>query len=628
VVEVGFSIVNEVRIKQVIVIISIVLLIIAPGISNEQREMEPTFVVSDESPIGGSIGYTITKTPHAPQTGVVVYNGTVNDPCADWYSSSSRYYKIQDGSQGVMVELEGIVTTSSGHTIYPSADFTGRPTLPLMNYSKICFSVDFNVIQGSANVSLWVFYSAWPDYDSNEAGENSTYLEEGQSGTVLLKPPLIGAYNLSTGWAIRTTMIVRVASSEVSRVMIGDVVISVESNENLYPVTFDMQAPDGESLFENPYMSVLRDASDYYSDNLMYPAVELTRTGNRTDSSVLGPRSANETLYLAEGNYEGIAGWFYRYYGIHSSVFNISFTIGPDESILIVNRIPTYRLNIDIYPSFAYTRVSIIEWDYIYDIDYPLQNVEYLYIPSSTSLVIIVSPLSGQNQGWTTVYHGIQTDGTSNVHVTVMFSSFSIFGIILDWGQILGIVGTALLLLVLIQAGSKRSFAGVRTDYNLRTNLLPVSFYYISMFLPWMTYSFDTNAIPFSTVSGAVIVPLITTLWWTPQSQVTPAIFTFQLLNVFFIVLLYWIPMIYLSYLIATRPNSISDELIKEDSFLSVLVGGGPFVVGCYYVWLCINGLYYPNIGLIAALLTLPLWSVASWLRKRHNRVLAKHVDP
>lgn len=183
------------------------------------------------------------------------------------------------------------------------------------------------------------------------------------------------------------------------------------------------------------------------------------------------------------------------------------------------------------------------------------------------------------------------------------------------------------MLLLLIQGGRRRSFAGARTDYNLRTNLLPVSFYYISMFLPWVTYSFDTNAIPFSTVSAAIMVPLFTTLWWTPQSQLTPAINTFQLLNVFVIVLLYWIPMIYLSYLIATRPNSISDELIEEDSLLSVGVLGGPFVVGCYYVWLCITGLFYLNIGLIAALLTLPSWWVASWLRWRYDQAHANHAD-
>lgn len=624
-VEVGFSIVNEVRVKQIIVIVSIVLFVIAPGISRDHRNVEPTFVVSDESPIGGSIGYTISKTPHVPQTSVVVYNGTVNDPSADWYTSHRYFCQIHDESRGVMLELEGIGTTPIGHTFSSTVGFNGKPTLPLMNYSEICFSIDIDVIQGSANVSLMVFYNAWPEHDWNEAGENYTYLEENQSGTIIIKPPLSGAYNLSSGWAIRASMDVNVRSSEESRVRIGDVVIAVDSNENLYPVTFDIQAPDGESLFDNPYMSVLRGTGSWsYSDYHKYPAVELTRTGNSTDFSIFGPRSTNETLYLAEGNYEGAAGWFYKYGRMSNSVFNISFTVGPDESILIVSRIPTNRLIIDIYPSFVYSRVLINSQ---YNFDFPLHDAEYLYMPNGTSFRISVYPLLGHQQGIRIGSFIIEMNGTSSVRVTVVYSSFSIFGVILDWGQILGIVGAALLLLLLIQAGAKRSFAGSRADYNLRTNLLPVSFYYISMFLPWVTSSFDTNAIPPSTVSSAIIVPLFTPLWWTPLSQLTPAINTFQLLNVFGIVLLYWIPMIYLSYLIATRSNSISDELIEEDSILSVGVIVGPFFVGCYYLWLCATGLFYPSIGLIAALLTLPSWGVASWLRTRNDRAQTKQNE-
>ncbi|MGY5873587.1 MAG: hypothetical protein RTV72_15165 [Candidatus Thorarchaeota archaeon] len=608
----------SVKIRQLIVLIAVLLFIVAPYVSYTHRNIEPTYIARDESPIEGSIGYTISKTPHAPQTSIVVYNGTVNDPSADWYLRYGYFYQIHDDTRGVMLDLEGTGTTPIGNTLDSVVGFTGRPTLPLMNYSEICFSIDVNVIQGSANVSLRVFYNAWPDNDWNEAGENYTYLEENQSETIIIKPPLSGAYNLSSGWAIRTSMVVRVTSSEESRVRIGDVVISVDSNENLYPVTFDMQATDGESLFHNPYMSVLRGTASYiYYDYPKYPAVELTRTGNSTDFSIFGPRSTNETLYLAEGNYEGVAGWFYKYGRMSNSVFNISFTVGPDESILIANRIPTNRLFIDIYPSFAYSRVFINSQ---YGFDFPLHDAEYLYMPNGTSFGISVWPLYGKYQGIEAGSFGIQTNGTSSVRVTVVYSSFSIFGIILDWGQILGIVGTALLLLVLIQGGAKRSFAGARTDYNLRTNLLPVSFYFISMFFPWMTSSFDTNAVPPSTVSSVIMVPLFTSLWWTPQSQLTPAINTFQLLNVFVIVLLYWIPIIYLSYLIATRPNSISDELIEEDSLLSAGVFGGPFIVGCYYVWLCITGLFQLNIGLIAALLTLPSWGVASWLRWRNDQ--------
>lgn len=634
-VEVGFSIVTEVRVKQAIVVISIVLFIVAPSVSYAHRNSGPTYITSVESPIKGSIGYTIQRTSHSSQTSVVVYNGTVNDQSADWYSSYSYFCKIHDESRGVTLELEGTGTTPTGHTLDSVVGFNGKPTLPLMNYSEVCFSIDIDVIQGSANVSLLVFYFAWPDDDWNKAGENYTYLEENQSGTIIIKPPLSGAYNLSSGWAIRTTMVVNVRSSEESRVKIGDVVISVVSNENLYPVTFDLQAPDGESLFLNPYMMALRCEEYLYNDNdyPKYPAIELTRTGNITDSSIFGPRITNETLYLAEGSYDGIAGWFYGEYKMDDSIFNISFTIGTNESVLIAIRIPTFRLYIDIAPSFAYSKVAVRDWGYIYRIEFPRNDSDYLYMPNSTSISITVSPIAYMyNRGVDYAYFdykqasariSVITDGTSCVRVSVVFSQFVLFGFILDWGQILGILGASLLLLMLIHGGIKRSFAGARSDYNLGTNILPVLLYYITMFFPWITYNFNTDGNPFTTVTGAVMVPLYTTLWWNLESQLTPSPSSFLLPNVFVILILYWIPIIYLSYLLATRTNSITKELFDKGdvSYLSLGVALGPFVIGCYYTWLCISGLCYFSIGLIAALLTLPSWSVAYWLRLRNNRI-------
>jgi len=630
---------SGVQIKELIMVIAIVLLVAAPYVSYSLRNTDPTFIATDESPMEGSIGYTIQRTPHSPQTSVVVYNGSVNDQSADWYPKYSIFCEIHNESEGVILDLEGRGTTTWGATLDSFVRFVGSPTLPLMNYSEVCFMVDISVLHGSANVSLEMNYAEWPTSDWTEGGENSTFLTENQSGKVILKPSLSGAYSLSSGWAIRTTMMLKITSSEESVVLLGDVVISVVSNENLYPVTFDLQAPDGESLFLNPYMRSLRSEDYlYYNDYPRYTAIELTRTGNYTDSSIFGPRITNETLYLSEGSYEGTAGWFYGLYKMQDSILNISFTIGPDESVHIGIRIPTFRLYIDANPSFAYSKVVVRDWGTIYGIDYPLPGAEYLYMPIRTSFYITVSPIAYiQNVDYVvfnyrqaTASISVLTDGASCVRVSVIFSQFGIFGIILDWGQILGILGTSLLLLLLIHGGIKKSFAGARKDFNLRTDILPVSLYYITMFFPWVTYSFTTDGNPFIAVSGAVLVPLYTTLWWSPQSQLTPSPSSYLLPNIIAIVILYWIPILYLSYLIATRTNSISDELLVHEEKGSVLSLGiliGPFIIGCYYAWLCITGFCHLNIGLIAALLTLPSWGAVSWLKEHNNRAHANHIN-
>jgi hypothetical protein len=639
--EVGIRKVSGVKIKHVVFFIAIALFVFAPFVSYVHRNAEPTFIARDESPIGGTIGYTVQKTPCTPKTTIVVYNGTVNDPSADWHSQGHLFESYNDAA-GVKLELSGTTTTAYGYTYDSFAQFIGYPTLPLMNYTEVCFSINIIALQGSVNASLKIGYWAWPDYYWYEAGENSTSLENDQSMSLAIKLQPNVSYNLTSDWIIRTSMVVEIATSERSQVLLGEVLVSAKSNENLFPVIFDIQAPDGESLFLNPYMKSLgvpQSELDMKGDH--YPAVRLTRTGNESESSMFGPRCVNNTIYLAEGVYEGTAGWASGRgsFSLMESAGNISFIIGQNESTFVFIRIPTFRLFLNIFPSFAYSKVTVRNGNnYDYIIYYPLQNSDYLYIPSRTSFGVSISPLIYVGSQFVDSAHHdyrqatagmiIQTNGTSCVRVTVVFSQFSLFGVILDWGQILGILGAALLLLLLIHGAAKRSLAGFRKDYNLRADLLPVSLYYITMLFPWVTYTFDTNAAPFNNVSGAVMVPLFTTIWWTPQSQLTPAPSGYLLPNIIALVFLYWIPVFYFSYLIATRTNSISYELLDKatDPLFRLGVIGGPFIIGCYYAWLCIIGLCFPSIGLIAALFTLPSWFVASWLRTRHNQAHANHV--
>ena len=586
--------------------------------------------------MGGTVGYTIQKTTYTPQTNVVVYNGSVNDPSADWFISSGLFYQCYDDSQDVTLELDGTGIITNGYLYDSYVQFVGRPTLPLFNYSHVSFSVDIKVLQGSAHASIEVNYREWPEIHWHEAGKNTTSLDETQSGTLVLEPSLDSAYNLTSGWGIRTTILLRFTSSEESVIQVGNVIISVKSNENLYPVTFDMQAPDGESLFLNPSMNILRSENYFYSmEYPRYTAIELTRTENYTDSSIYEPRSVNETLYLAEGTYEGVAGWFYDRYKMENSIFNISFTIEPNESVFIAIRIPTFRLYIDINPSFAYSEVWVSDWGTIYRIEYPLQDADYLYMPNGTSFTITVSPIAYESHRFVDYAHynyrqpsarcTFAANGTSDVRVTVVFSQFSILGIILDWGQILEIVGTALLLLLLIYGGITRGFAGARTNYYARANLLPVSVYYIATFLPWVTYSFNTDAYPPTTIFGVVFVPLYMTIWWSQGSQFTPAPSSYLIPNIIVFAFLYWLPIMYLSYLIATHSNSINSKFTTDEDIaaLTLLSAVGVFVIGGYYMTLCATGLCYVNIGLIAALLMLPAWGIAYGLRRRHEKIHA-----
>jgi len=632
VVEVGVSESNREKIRIAIALVSIVLIIVAPFASYLHRSIEPIVIV-EESQMGGTIGYTVSKTSSTPQREIVVYNGTVKDPSADWYYDS-QHSEIHNDNSGVTVELSGNVTLSSGYSQLSWVRFYGNPTLPLQNYSEVTFFINIRTLQGSANVSLYGYITAWPEEGYCDLGDNTTHLEEGESKTLVVKISLSEAYNLTPGWIVRSNMLVDVTSSEKSIVQIGEVIITADSNEDLYPVTFDMQSPDAESLLLNPYMSTLRELG-HQTVNGEYscsPALELSRTSNITESSIFVPRTSNETLYLTAGQYEGIAGWFTQHDGIGGSwnywlddSFNISFILEPGESILVQIRISTYRLSIDLSPSFAYSIIFVSagagygEVRARYNGYFPLQETEYLFIPRCTVYSISLGAPFIESAS---VF--IETDGTTCVHVSIKHPQFTILGIILDWGQILGLIGASLLLLLVVHGGMKRSFAGIRKDRNRRMNLLPVFLYFIPMFLPWVNYSFEnTFAGPAMTVYATIIVPIFTTFLWSPTSQVTPIPSSNLFPNALPIVFLYWIPLVYVSYLITRSKNPISWELSRSDmnSLFRLVILGGPFMLGCYYLWLCILGLCFINIGLVAVLFSLPSWYVIIRIEKRNNQI-------
>ena len=624
------------EIKTIIALGAFILILLAPGISEIIRNTDPIVTLVEEDPIQGETGYDISRNPHSPTRSLTVYNGSIDDSSVDWQLWFGHFYTLQSDEYGVTLELEGHQATNPRGAY---AGFYGTPTLPVLNYTQVTYSVNVKVLRGSANTSLRVTYGAWPDYPWMEAGINSTFLVEGETGEVVLSPPLSELRDFSeeySSWILRPSMFIEVVSSESSLIQIGEAVIKVESNEDLYPVTFDVQAPDGESLFLNPYTNFIGPTYHYFdTDGTRYPAIKLTRTGNISDSAIFGPRISNETIYISEGTYEGTVGWFYnRGYSVQSHVINISFSVEPDESVQIFARIPTSRLYIDIVPDFAYSWVRV-SGSY-YELDFPLQDGDFLYLPGLNNqfFSISVRPLRYESHRFVDYRHynyripyaGVYYEGSvaeHNYRVTISYSQFSILGVIVDWGYIIGFVGAVILFLLLIQGGMTRSFAGIRTDYQRRTNLIPVILYYSSVIFPWVRYTFETDGNPPTAIVAELWPQLYMTTWTSQDSQVTFAPSSYLLLNIGVLLLIYWIPLLYLSYLITTRRNSISDELFRpgEDLIFPVAVVAGPFILGIYYLWLCMIGLCAPNIGLFAVLLTTPSWSVSSRLRKHRKEV-------
>jgi hypothetical protein len=60
-------------------------------------------------------------------------------------------------------------------------------------------------------------------------------------------------------------------------------------------------------------------------------------------------------------------------------------------------------------------------------------------------------------------------------------------------------------------------------------------------------------------------------------------------------------------------------EIHSKDSLTAAGLVFGPFFIGLYYLWFCINNVCSISIGLIAALAILPAWIVAWYLEGKEQ---------
>lgn len=609
----------------------IFIIIFSLSWSTDYERSEPVIRVIEESTMEGNPELIISREPCAPVTDIVVHNSTICDESEGWYKFRYDYGVIQvhDNSEEVQIQLQD--TPTSSHV-----RFIGRPYLPVMNYSEIRYSIPTRVLKGSANFSLRVGFQRWPDGFFFEAAENWIFLEQGNDTDLRLITTMNEVYNDTDDWIFYATMVLIITSTEASTISVGKVVISVESEEGLYPVSVDVQAPDGESLFENPntnLMSVYYDKDTYEMYTGYYPALDLTRTGNRTEGSVFIPRKCNATLYLGEGTYEGFAGWIFGRNRQWALGFSCNFSIESGEAIHIIARVPAFRLTIDITPVFAYSRVYV-SGGFLYELDYPFQKPYFLYIPSSFSeFAVTIRPLMYNSHRPDKLHYRfsedlqprarteILTNGTTCIRVEVAFSEFSLFPGIFDIGQFVSILSIIALMFIFLFDARKQIPLKIRSYPTTKYSLLPITLYFISLFTPGVTYSFVTAAVSPTTIFGVIIIPFGRAFWWSSQSWLTPAPSNYLVLDVLWIGVLFWVPFLYLCSLIIKPNELITPESLLDPEYIPTsIIVFCPFIIGCYYLFLCLTGVCSPGIGLITMLAITPAWLFMYWFSGREKK--------
>ncbi len=627
----------------------ILLIVLSPLISSTIAvNQSPVFYVSETDSITGGTGYSIINQTHTPERNITVYNGNVLDSDADWVLDDGHYQSVMDrkGIDSVYQKSDGIHVILEGYHKYgdnyfdSEAIFRGMPILPVMNYSEVEVAVKVRTISGSAVINLSVMFKDPSSYEFSAANETGIELDTKMQNVISLTPSLSHIREITQGLSAECVIVVTITSQVKSEVVIEEVRITAISNEDLYPITIDIQAPDGESLVSNEYTDrlggILREGWDsptvfhYYT---YQPVVWLNHTEDENNPGLLLIRKTNETFYLKEGVYSGVAGWgkIDSSFGLDSIIagINITITVSADNAVTILIRIQAVRLFITISPIFAYTRIEIDSTDgsEFYYIDYPISPEEYLYLPIVTNFTIKVSPLqynsrqidemqrvfSLQNQFSTRITKSAE----SNILVTINFSDFEVLGFIFDAGFIIQVISVICIIgIILLTIYENKKW----TKPKIQPSLLPLATILVSIFTPWINYRMLTSANPETLIYGNVFVPILMTLWGSTGSSITIAPSSYLHPNLILLGGLYWLPVGYLVYEIVYKRSVLSFEYLeKVDSLLVILILLGPLVLAINYLNMCLTGICTVSIGLIATIAILPMWILAKVIDEKQK---------
>lgn len=630
-------------------ILVLVFFVVPPLISTAIGQTTPDFQVTETAAISGTPGYSITTSTQAPVRNVTIYSGYVLDSSADWMLENAHYQTNLDhwGVKSVQREEKGVRLNLAGYHKFQDnyfdseAFFRGRPSFPVMNYSDVQFSVSINVLSGDVAVTLRVRFKDSSSFEWSEMTQTSRQMEAGDDQRLVLSPSRSVINTLTTGSFAESAIGITIFSEVPAEVIIGEVSVIANSREDLYPVSFDIQAQDGASLFSNQYTNkvggLIRERwtgattmSSYY----YLPALRLTDTGNESDASLLLVRETNQTFYLREGTYSGFAGWVKMdsSSGLDAltSGINITITVTSNQALSVQIKILVTRLSMILTPNFAYTRIEIdaANSTEFYYVDYPFTESEFLYLPPLATFNLKVKQLqydyrniddahltySQQNQFVSVVSKA----NDSNIDASVVFPVFAAMGFIFDLGFVIAIVALiGIIGIVLLAIYENR---GWRDPY-IQPSLLPLSVILISVFTPWISYSFLTGANPETTIYGNIFVPILTTLWDSMGGSANIAPNVYLLPNIILLAVLYWLPIGYLLLqIVYKRKVIIIRELQKIDTLILIDILLGPLVMGIFALDLCLNGFCSINIGLIATLALLPAWIIAKVLEDRRMR--------
>jgi hypothetical protein len=475
--------------------------------------------------------------------------------------------------------INSLVVLNTSETWY---DGSMNGYLPRFDYDLIVFNLTVNPKNSSidATFKLWIDHGAIFKQTTKSISETTTMMLE------LDVPHLM---EVSDQWLFRFSA----SALPAQDVVIENLVVWVDSTVPLVPVSLDLQATDGRSLYDCPmFIQIDREI----------PYLDVSKDNSRLNSLTLWPNKKNVTFYLRPGGLNGTAKWNDWSYSNDFVPFNVTFSL--DEKVAIMIRMLVVRIDLHTNSNYPLTSITIKE---LYD-SWPIYALyvtpdifpPFLYVPAhrlaswehafqSIYIEVYLKEMrySAYSSRALLIADGYASfNGTCNIEVSVNFSQSSFYGIVMTSDLILWVLSIALFLLVLIRIGLM-IHASERTMH-IDFRLIPSVLFVVLALIPW--YSSTTTLLPFDqyyllTIHSLSLGPLPIVGFWVDGSAIVWTIPSEVLVWSIMAMIFYWIPLLWSAFRFSTPSDRKGDVkmgfLLFLPSIFTVYVNAGlPAITG------------------------------------------------
>ena len=435
--------------------------------------------------IQGQPGFELKTENWEGSKDIVILNSTPFPGSPEW--SAYAYYATnvvgEKRNDGYYVDFQG--PPGLQHVT-----FVRRLHIAIDDYSASSFEASLSVLSGTVNATLRVEFSEY-QWGSLVSKEDMESIREGAETILTVDAPLPLLRTISEQWIVKANVYITLDSFTSARVVIKGFNARATGNVPLHPLVVDLQSTVNESLYDTPFTRFL-----------LTPPYLLVRRQGTLDNATIWPERANETLFVAEGNYSADVGWVCNdCYPDPFDAQRMEFRIESNMRTVLQIRMRAVRLDLVGFELMSLEKLEISygfwedeQYDFWAYSEPPIVLSDYVYLaPLSGQLVfqgrtvdtLQNDPLTGYYGGSFILDGEITTDGTHNLELVSIFPVIPVGITFLGLGHFLTMAIMGFLIFLLY-----RKYREIKTVEDARSlvenpRFIPVLLFIAGGITPW-----------------------------------------------------------------------------------------------------------------------------------------------